>query len=311
MNTSSKPKQGALRPATRISILMGVFNAAPTLTSAVECIIRQTFQNWELIICDDGSSDSSREIALLLAAADERIHVLRNTRNLGLAPTLNKCAAASRGEYLARMDADDLCSPRRLAKQLEFLTSNPSVAFVSTAVQYFDRVTWGISHPIARPSPKDFLRGNPFAHGAVMMRRTCFDAAGGYSESPDHWRVEDYELWARMYQLGFQGYNLPAPLYGLRNDAAAIARRNRRARFNEARLVLQIGAQFGLTRRSALAAARPFALGILPPQVYSIAYRRKHRAPGARDYPQVQDEGLPAHNRWVDSGRSNRGPQNA
>ena len=92
-----------------ISVIMGIYNCAETLPRAVECIQNQTFSDWELIMCDDGSSDDTYEAALELAKNDSRLVVIRNDKNMSLAPTLNKCLSYARGKYIARMDGDDLC----------------------------------------------------------------------------------------------------------------------------------------------------------------------------------------------------------
>lgn len=94
-----------MRP--KISVLMGIFNCASTLEQAVLAIQNQTYDNWELILCDDGSSDNTYEVAQALAAKDSRIVLLRNVKNLGLNQTLNNCLVVATGDYIARMDGDD------------------------------------------------------------------------------------------------------------------------------------------------------------------------------------------------------------
>ena len=103
-----------------ISVLMGVYNCADTLEEAVQCMIDQSYTNWELIMCDDCSTDNTLQVALSLASKDSRIRVLRNEENQTLAPTLNKCLDVAQGEYIARMDGDDICPPERFEKELDF-----------------------------------------------------------------------------------------------------------------------------------------------------------------------------------------------
>ena len=97
----------------KVSVLMGIYNCAKTLPQAVDAIRRQTYNNWELILCDDGSTDDTYLVAWELAAKDKRILLLRNEKNLGLNQTLNNCLAAATGEYIARMDGEDDCLPER------------------------------------------------------------------------------------------------------------------------------------------------------------------------------------------------------
>ena len=109
----------------KVSVLMGIYNCAETLPQAVAAIQNQTYSNWELILCDDGSTDGTYEVAQRLAAADNRLILLRNAHNLGLNQTLNNCLAAATGDYIARMDGDDNCLPERFEKQVALLESHP------------------------------------------------------------------------------------------------------------------------------------------------------------------------------------------
>ena len=118
----------------RISVLMGIFNCETTLEEAIDSIKKQTYTNWELILCDDGSTDRTYEKAKDIAESDSRIILLRNEKNEGLNKTLNRCLAASCGEYIARMDGDDESLPERFQKQISFLEIHPEYALVRTAI---------------------------------------------------------------------------------------------------------------------------------------------------------------------------------
>jgi glycosyltransferase EpsE len=259
-----------------VSVLMGVYNCADTLAVAVGSILGQTGVDWELIMCDDGSSDATLTLAQALAQGHDNITVLRNPVNRGLAPTLNVCAAAARGRYLARMDGDDVCAPDRLRRQVDFLEATPEVAFVGTGVQFFDDGVWSVLQTPERPDEITLSRGNPFVHGSIVLRREALEAVGGYSEDDRHWRVEDYDLWVRLYAAGFRGAALPEPLYGLRNDSDAMARRSWRARMNETLAILGANRALGLPAWRSLAAVRPIVLGLLPLRAYSHLYRRRY-----------------------------------
>ena len=100
-----------------ISVIMGAYNCAHTLPEAIAAIQHQTVSDWEFIICDDGSSDETWQVASEFQRNDERIVLLRNEKNLGLNATLNKCLAAASGYYIARMDGDDICTPDRFEKE--------------------------------------------------------------------------------------------------------------------------------------------------------------------------------------------------
>ena len=221
---------------------MGIYNCASTLREAIDSIIAQTYDNWEFIICDDGSKDESYAIAQEYAAKDpKRFRILQNERNMGLNHTLNRCLAAATGEYVARMDGDDLCAPERFAVEMECLEKNPDISFVSTDMEFFDESgVWGrISHP-EYPLPKDFLHGSPFCHGGCMVRKDSFLAVGGYSIEKNLLRVEDYHLWLKMYAAGYRGKNIHLPLYSMRDDRNAYSRRKFKYRINEAYIKLLI-----------------------------------------------------------------------
>lgn len=221
-----------------ISVLMGIYNCADTLEKAVDCIIHQTYENWELIMCDDGSKDRTFEVAKKLESKDSRIRVMQNEKNMTLAPTLNKCLAAARGEYIARMDGDDLCRLDRFEKELDFLESHPEYALVSGYMELADKdgVFGTIQYP-EKPTSLDFIRGNMFCHAAVMVRTDVIRSVNGYSEAKERRRVEDYDLWIRIYNEGFIGYNLQEPLYTMLDDRNATHRRTFENRLNESRVI--------------------------------------------------------------------------
>ena len=155
-----------------ISILMGVYNCASTVEEAVQSIIDQTITDWELIICDDGSSDNTYEVVKALAEKEKRIVLIRNERNMGLAPTLNNCLRVARGTYTARMDGDDICAPDRFEKELAVLEADPDCAVVSCGMLSFDEEgVYGQSNYPEKPEKTDFFRMSPFCHAGCMMRR--------------------------------------------------------------------------------------------------------------------------------------------
>ena len=129
----------------KISVLMGIYNCEATLPAAIDCILAQTVENWELILCDDGSADNTFSVAQgYVDKYPEKIILLKNEKNMGLNHTLNRCLETARGEYIARMDGDDLCSPDRFKKELAALEAHPEMALVSTAMTYFD---WTMFEP--------------------------------------------------------------------------------------------------------------------------------------------------------------------
>ena len=122
----------------KVSVLMGIYNCAATLQEALDSLYAQTFQDFEIILCDDGSKDDTYVVALENQRQHPNIVLLRNEQNLGLNATLNRCLAAAKGEYIARMDGDDISMPTRFEKQVKFLDEHPEYAVVSAPMIYFD-----------------------------------------------------------------------------------------------------------------------------------------------------------------------------
>ena len=262
----------------KISVLMGIYNCADTLVQAVASIQNQTYTDWELILCEDGSADDTYSVAAALAAEDSRILLLRNEKNLGLNATLNRCLAAATGEYVARMDGDDDCMPDRFEKQVRFLESHPEFQIVSSAMILFDENgEWGRVASPEYPKPEDTVGGTAFCHAAVLMKKACMDAVGGYTEDVRMLRVEDVNLWIKLYAAGFRGYNIQQPLYRMRNDQNALNRRKYIYRINSVYVRLQGCRMLKLGPRSYLKACIPMINGLVPAKLRHLIrrYQRK------------------------------------
>lgn len=255
---------------------MGIYNCAPTLAEAVESICGQTYSDWELILCDDGSTDETLAIASELAKKDSRIRVIRNSRNLGLAQTLDRCASVAKGEYFGRMDGDDVSLPSRLAKLVDALDANPSAAVVSSWMISFDEHgDWGEVRTKPNPTKEDFVAGTPFCHAPCMMRREAFEKVGGYGDDPWIIRAEDYNLWFKFYAVGLRGINLQEPLYRVRDDQSAMTRRTLRARLNETVVRWRGFKSLGLPWLTRLKAIRPLLVWAIPSPIYRWLRRRR------------------------------------
>lgn len=261
----------------KISVIMGIYNCASTLSEAIDCIVAQSFSDWELILCDDGSTDETLEVAKSYAVKySDKIIVLQNEINQGLNKTLNRCLAAAKGEYIARMDGDDRCAPNRFKVELAVLESEPEIAIVSTDMEFFDESgIWGaISHP-EYPQTQDFAHGSPFCHAPCMVRREAYEAVGGYSVGKRLMRVEDYHLWLKMYAAGFRGKNLHQPLYQMRDDRNAYHRRKFRYRLNEAYVRGLSVKMLKLSAKNYLYMLRPIMVGLLPSFLYDFLHKRR------------------------------------
>ena len=249
----------------------------------MDSILNQTEKDWEFIICDDGSTDGTAGILRQYAERDSRIRVLTNAGNRGLPYSLNRCLAESRGKYIARMDADDFSVPDRFEKELAVLESRPELSIVGSQVALFDDSgVWGVVRYPLEPLPDDLKNGIIFFHGSVLVRREAYEAVGGYSEEPKAVRVEDYDLWVRMYEKGFRGANIDEYLYRFRMDVNAANKRIMKYRLNEAGVRIDAVKRLNLPKINYLRAAKPILLGILPKSLYYKLYRKHHQTEMAR-----------------------------
>jgi len=180
-----------------VSVLMSVHDGAPLVGEAVASVLGQSDGDLELIVVDDGSIDATP--GLLAAVADPRLRVHRQERT-GLTRALNRALGLSRGALVARLDADDVALPERLARQRAFLARHPDVGLLGTAAREVDPA--GALVRIVRPPVDDaalrraLIRANPFVHSSVMVRREVLTRAGGYDEALAV--AQDYELWMRL-----------------------------------------------------------------------------------------------------------------
>ena len=257
---------------------MGIYNCSKTLAAALDCIINQTYTNWEIIMCDDGSVDSTLDIALSYQESyPERITVIRNEENCGLNHTLNRCLAVASGDYIARMDGDDLCSPDRFEKEMQAFREHPEVAIVSTDMEFFDEEgTWGRTKKKPFPTAADFLIRTPFCHAPCLVKKEAFDAVQGYTEDKKLLRVEDYHLWMKMYAAGYTGMNLSETLYQMRDDRNAKARRKFKYRVNESYVKALAIKALKLSVSGYIYCLRPILIGLLPGWMYTLLHR-KHK----------------------------------
>ena len=219
----------------RISVIMGIYNCALTLPEALDSLFAQTYKHFKIIMCEDGSTDNTYEIAKTFADKYDNVVLIQNNRNMGLNYTLNRCLELVDTEYCARMDADDISLPTRFEKEITFLDNHPEYAIVSTPMKYFDEQgVFKVGTGSGEPKITDFPKFSPFCHAPCMVRTEAYRQVGGYTVADNLLREEDYHLWIKMYQKGFRGYNLSEPLYMMRDDRNALSRRTIQARKNEA-----------------------------------------------------------------------------
>ncbi len=187
-----------------ISCVMPVFNAATYLTLAIDSVLVQTLGDFELIVVDDGSTDSSRAIVEAMAEKDARIRLVTKP-NSGIVDSLNLGISISQGAFIARMDGDDICDPDRFKSQIEYFSEHPECVVLGTRVRIIDKtgaavrttrsVKWRQTDGTEFP-----LGGITLCHPSVMFRKSAFDKTRGYSNL--YYASEDYELWYQMSKFG-------------------------------------------------------------------------------------------------------------
>ena len=218
-----------------ISVLMGIYNCADTLPEAIDSILRQTYPDWQLILCDDCSTDDTYEVARSYQEQyPDKIILIRNETNSRLAYTLNHCLENATGKYLARMDGDDISVPERFEKELTFLRQHPEYDLVGCAMQRFSSEDGlaDVVQPSEYVDKYSIRNGPPFCHATIMTYKRVYDALGGYTVSKRTMRAQDYDLWFRFFAAGYRGHNLPEALYLVREDMNAIKRRTFQVRWN-------------------------------------------------------------------------------
>ena len=253
----------------KVSIVMGVFNCSDTLSKSIDSIINQTFSDWEFIICDDGSTDNTYDLLLQYAHKDPRIIILKNEKNMGLPYGLNACIAHSSGEFIARQDGDDYSHPKRLERQVKYLEENKNCQFVGCAVYLFDQKgIWGerISK-LSAPKPIDLRKGPNFAHPTIIFRKEALYKASLYRADQDTLRVEDYDLYMRMYSLGLYGNIMKEKLYYFCEDIQAYRRKKYKYRVNEALIRYKGFKSMNLPWWAYFYVLKPLIIGLIPPRI--------------------------------------------
>lgn len=187
----------------QVTVLMSVYNGEKYLREAIDSILVQSFKDFEFLIIDDGSTDSSADI--IRSYTDPRIRIVQNEKNIGLTHSLNKGLKLAKGEYVARMDADDISLPERLEREVAIAGAYPEITVVTTGFANFvnsfgednrDSVNKGGTDEIEWIGFEDLLEGNKIFHGSVLFKRKNILDIGGYNERLP--TAQDYDLWLRV-----------------------------------------------------------------------------------------------------------------
>ncbi len=201
-----------------ISIILPTYNGAGRIQEALLSVLGQSYLHWELLVVDDGSTDNTEELVKDLPCNEKRIIYIKNESNLGIQQTLNKGLKEAKGEYIARIDDDDMWIDKdKLLKQVEFLEKNKDCVLVGTglvAVNEEGKEIFRTFNPELDAIIRNkILSKTCFTHSSVMFRKALAMQLGGYSELSEVRHIEDYDLWLKM---GTVGKLANLPIYGVR-----------------------------------------------------------------------------------------------
>jgi len=205
--------------SSRLSILTTVYNGSSFIEEAVNSVLKQTYKDWEFIIIDDCSEDSSYNILKQYEEKDDRIKLYRMERNYGQTICLNFGISKCSGEYIVRFDIDDLMLPQRLEVQAKFMENNHEYGLCGSFVKVIDNNSNYIStfHTAINDKSirENLMRSPSFYHPSVMIRKSVLDLVGGYDIFLTY--SQDYKLWLSIQQVA-KVYNIPEPLTIYRFD---------------------------------------------------------------------------------------------
>lgn len=209
------------------SVVMPAYNAQEHIQNAINSILKQTFEDFEFLIIDDNSQDSTAQIIEKSAKSDRRIKVLKNKKNLGVAKSLNKAVRIAKGKYIIRMDSDDWSYPNRFAKQIYLMEKYPNVVVSGSHIYLCDQHLmpkylrkYGLSNKEIRLK---MFRYSPFAHPATIWRKNTLKKVGMYNENLG--AAQDYELYFRIGNMGeFRNINKPLLKLRMHKDSVSVSR---------------------------------------------------------------------------------------
>ncbi|MES2767742.1 MAG: glycosyltransferase [Bdellovibrionota bacterium] len=212
---------------SQLSVLLPIYNSEKYLARAIESVLDQSFSDFELLLLNDGSSDSSLKIAE--SFKDSRIRIINNPKNQGLIDTLNiGINAAASNKYICRMDADDICEKDRFEKQIQFLNKHPEIDVVGTNIMFIDKKGKEIDRSLEVPADPNFIfclltRSVCVLHPTVMLRKEVYNS---FQYQPAYKSAEDYDLWTRV-SFRYKISNLPEKLlrYRIHDESISHAQR--------------------------------------------------------------------------------------
>ena len=259
----------------KISVIMCVYNTSQDyLNTSINSILNQTFSDFEFIIYNDGSEKNCTEILRSMAKLDERIVYVESKNNHGLAYGLNECIKIAKGEFIARMDADDYCDLKRFEVQLKEL-NDKKLDLIGSNIKLFDSDgVWGEETFYSILNKNSFLFNSPMCHPTILGTNKIFNEL--YCDKKYCYRCEDYDFFMKIFAKGYKIGNSSEYLYFFREDDDAISRRKFRYRINEM-CVRFIGFKrlHILLPKGIFYCFKPIIVGLMPKKMYKSLKRKR------------------------------------
>lgn len=261
----------------QLSIIMGVYNGEVHLQESIESIQNQTFNDWEFIIYNDASTDSSREILEKAASQDSRIKLFSGEINKGLSAGLNYCISKSSTNLLVRQDADDISYPNRLEILFNEISQRPQTAVLSSSSKLITKnsIPWG-ANKLRQPQNKNWIKGSQIIHASSIMKKDLIIEAGLYD--PKAVRVEDYDLWVRLIKSNYKIEVLDQELYGIRWDDNDYSRKKFFYRLYEVKVALKAYWIKECPWYYLPFIFKPIIVGFLPKKILFNLHKKRFRA---------------------------------
>ncbi len=261
-----------------VTVLMSVYNGIEYLDEAIESIVNQTFSEFEFLIIDDASTDGSRETLKNWEDQDQRIRLLFHEENRGLGYALHEGVKVARGDWIVRMDDDDVALSERIEKQLSYVSSHPEVDILGTWTIDVDEEGEPIrkrTYPTTHKEIARLIWTNPIVHPTAMLRKEAIREIGSYDPSVE--KRQDYELWFRCLERGLRFANLPEVLLKYRFTGEYYERNDWKVAWNQAKMGWKGCWRVGASPLSYVGVSVPLLRSLLPRKANAFVHRQLHR----------------------------------
>lgn len=248
----------------KVTVLMSEYNTKEEeLRASIESILNQTYKNFELLIIDDCSDKKSTEI--IKSYKDNRIKIIHNKENLGLAKSLNKGIALINTDYIVRMDTDDIAKKDRIEKQIKFVNEHPEYSIVSGNANIFDeKGIYNTTKRYGEIGKNDFIKGTPFIHPTMIIRTNDIKAIGGY---PNYRRAQDYAMAMEMYANGYKGYVMEDVLIDYRMNSEGYKKKKFKYRLLEFKIRWHYFNKLNIKKCYYIYCFKPILIGLIPKKI--------------------------------------------